>query len=1350
MTDLVKTVRAIDQTGAGENGENLQHLWSCLTASSGRHFHAAEESTLRWLLKAMNEASAAAETVRRYPLTWTILACVFQRVPLFSLAKSLADRKFVAVLQQTFKEISKPVSGSSSPASSKRKRNSTVGYDLSQLQARQGCLETATEAFKALELLLGRLESSEEAFSRHRMGVEHIKSLLCTSAAEAVKIVAPALAICELLISESSEQLEGSESWINIISMVWDLHLQADNDTVEVATHLFPPSAMILARIGDLPYDSEVDVPQLLKCKWSADLRLFMQKNLIVPCKKDFVRQKSFEPLARAMNASKNIIQYSAPALYFLCSDDSGAISKGELRKENVEWLRRTFKTVELAIAERSDRNAIMQTILDRAIQRLASVDTDDLRRVCRGYALHESETDWALLSKAMTCDADILQVTDEGVSLRADVCDRILRAESGSATDGAISVIMGAIIDGYRTRRSLDSFLQLWFEQLSREERQRNGEPLLWSKVGRLPNSTPALCSFLEAELSPTQLLGVISWVEAQTTESQPQSLCIFASTITSALRSEVFVDAVGRSLLDLVAAVDGSQPAAALKWRVVSQTMNWTAPGERIDIWNSFKKPLSKILKKSPIVSSATFEAFKYCFQAWDCLSLTAQADEPALLIESFSKRLAAQEFGPLVLDRSRLPFTEASAKADFQEDNALQHYLMWCAFGSSRFSKLHFARKGDLPPVLSKALTITDTGVEHVEFLWDALLCNEINLNDAQLAATLVNRLVTALDGSVEAKSTGPGEQSLIWIKMLTRIPIEVFSRGQREQLMRVFNRLRARMAEPSNRTTPHAWKMTLSLASKMMRRPTFYQGMSFSDLVDLAAAVSKISVDGSTDCETILELIQRYLSVASATIRQMADHLDERGIQYFLGASKFVSDCSTRLRTEADANTSGLGLSMTLLQTLHGELSRTSNVRAHEALASLTDESKEVLSRCISVTVSKFVSGKKLLSSSSSAAAINLLAALDAASVFESFEGLLEPTSSAMRELDERTKEQMQQGDLKAWKIQAFLQAHLSATGAVSRPTKMVSLAKLPSKLQQPLLKELIASTTKHMSSDERRQFLGELIDELGKGWDTDGQILAIQTIVEQLTDSNDQHDKTDAFSLAAAHSQLTLSLLQLPKSQQAVQICHVLQTLLENRPQAMGQWNIELTLSTVCDLSSTSSYEPSLSFTSLCKLVEVVIKKHRLRLEGHYHILLSALQALLRNLIIKQSASPCLETTPEAKAQAYARLISLICEPTAGAVSRTQLHGALESATDAAKRSASRHMYLVMMQYVKLQLEKSVPKVTREALEPAMNAIFDITPPEVRKILNDAVQGGGRAILREMFRRYVKFGKWSGV
>jgi len=239
-----------------------------------------------------------------------------------------------------------------------------------------------------------------------------------------------------------------------------------------------------------------------------------------------------------------------------------------------------------------------------------------------------------------------------------------------------------------------------------------------------------------------------------------------------------------------------------------------------------------------------------------------------------------------------------------------------------------------------------------------------------------------------------------------------------------------------------------------------------------------------------------------------------------------------------------------------------------------------------------------------------------------------------------------------------------------------------------------------------------------------------------------------------------HSELTSSLLKKPAYPHI--ICRILRALLEKRPQCMSQWNIETTLSTVSNLVCLDS--SSTPYSWLCKLVEVIIKKHRIRLEGHFHLILSTMQILLQSLITRSSspsssvllllpkgtATATPTDTQEAHAHLYARLVTLICEPTAGAVSRSQLRGALDSATDAAKRSAGRHMYLLLVHYVKLQLEAHVSTQVREALDPAMNSIFDITTPEGRKILNDTMDASGRAILKEMYRRYVKFGKWSGV
>lgn len=228
--------------------------------------------------------------------------------------------------------------------------------------------------------------------------------------------------------------------------------------------------------------------------------------------------------------------------------------------------------------------------------------------------------------------------------------------------------------------------------------------------------------------------------------------------------------------------------------------------------------------------------------------------------------------------------------------------------------------------------------------------------------------------------------------------------------------------------------------------------------------------------------------------------------------------------------------------------------------------------------------------------------------------------------------------------------------------------------------------------------------------------------------------------TDDFSLSMAHSDLMLLLLKRPSH--APIICRILQSLLEVRPQCMTQWNIEITLSTVGALAKLG--DNTAPYTWLCKLVEVVIKKHRLRLEGHFPFVLSTMQALLNALITTQ------QEEQEAKAHCFARLVTLMCEPTAGTVSRSRRHGTLDSARDAAKRTAGRHMYLVLAHYVKLQLDFVVARTVSEALESAVNAIFDITPPEKRKMLNDVMNAGGRAILRETFNRYVKFGKWSGV
>jgi nucleolar pre-ribosomal-associated protein 2 len=265
------------------------------------------------------------------------------------------------------------------------------------------------------------------------------------------------------------------------------------------------------------------------------------------------------------------------------------------------------------------------------------------------------------------------------------------------------------------------------------------------------------------------------------------------------------------------------------------------------------------------------------------------------------------------------------------------------------------------------------------------------------------------------------------------------------------------------------------------------------------------------------------------------------------------------------------------------------------------------------------------------------------------------------------------------------------------------------------------------------------------------------------------------DSTDRFDLAQAHSTLCNRLQRTTNPSLFILTSKTINLLLDQSPACMTQWNIELTLSSIAIICSQSSTETLVSasprvYESLCRLAEAVIKRHRKRLDGHFHILVTALQALLRLLLSRPPPSDANQLTTtstatigseaaegarhhhslwEKHAKLFSRLLTLVCEPTVASVSRSQTSG-LDSEKDRAKRYAGQFMYLVLMQYVKLQLEYVVPLGVRDALEAGIYSIMDITTQDGLKVMNDAMDPSGRVIFKELYKQYQKFGKWTGV
>lgn len=1098
--DLIKTVRGLDQTGVGENGENLELLWRSLTASTDGCFHAAEQSSLRWLLKSMNGSSQAAETLRRSPLAWNILAFVFRRIPLFSLAKSLADRRFIAVIQQALKEVSVPDSAAPRRASTKRKLSPSTSYNLDGFKSTEGCIVTGHAIFGALGTLLHRLEDSE-ASTHDRIGAEHLRSLFSLSATEASSIVSPALITCAFSIEDSSfGDDEGKETWISVVSNLWALHLQNSDDITEFAAHLFGPAAAILNNLQNLPDHQDGGDSDRLSKQWREDLQQFVLRNFILPVRSTYLSRQDSEPIDLALKATSQNLDVSAPILFFFSCTAVEQLAEQGVRKGNAEWMQKLFQICDAFVRERSDGSEIMLKILQQARERSMPLKVGDLRSACRRYALKDGLTDWAMVAHVAQCDPDVFQVGEDGQTLLEDVCQRSLDDNISDANLATVSEVVDAIVRGFRTARAFNAFLKLWFQQLSKLEDRKSEEYSPWYAIGREGSLMAFDFSSIEGTMSPQQLLEVIEWVEKE--GIHPKALSVWLSVVSQGVVSENFQDIVGERLLTLSISIKKtSSDKTALKWRVVSRVMGWVAATQRSEAWAEIQKDLKKILKKSPIESAETFEAFKCCCRLWVAMSPDdPQADEVAELVEAFTSRLATEITS--YVGRGKQESVEVwgtETEAELRSDTAIQQYLNWYLRGSSRLNHLYFKKHGSLLPTLQHLITASTSNASSYEYAWRSLLENEHNANHVQLASNLIDQAIAGLRESKQEKAW-PGESGNTWLRLISSFPLDVMSRPQREAVVAaLMDGTKGRIGFCN--ASPESLKVIFSLVTKLMTRSTFYKDMAFQHLVDAADSASSIFAAADLSTEALLEIVDRYSDFAFHTLKQMADD-PERSTTYFAEASSFVTQTEEAIKSQNGAVFSA-PLRLTLLKTMIRALSGSLNSSKNPSVVSLSEQCRASLGQCVTSIIESWAGDKKLLIKSDSEADLRLFAALDGAAAVDHIPVNDGSKSSSFQKLAARSQEAMESGNLRGWKLQIFLRRHQSIESQGVAPTSFPSLESLPPKIRESLLSDYVGSIVDGMDSDDKMRYLQALIARYVDGCDTDGQLVAIYCLTNQL-------------------------------------------------------------------------------------------------------------------------------------------------------------------------------------------------------------------------------------------------------
>ena len=215
---------------------------------------------------------------------------------------------------------------------------------------------------------------------------------------------------------------------------------------------------------------------------------------------------------------------------------------------------------------------------------------------------------------------------------------------------------------------------------------------------------------------------------------------------------------------------------------------------------------------------------------------------------------------------------------------------------------------------------------------------------------------------------------------------------------------------------------------------------------------------------------------------------------------------------------------------------------------------------------------------------------------------------------------------------------------------------------------------------------------------------------------------------------------------------------------------ISQWHIDSLLAAISKSTSISGPQIQGSqhgnvFVGLCRLFASMLAFHRTKLGGRYHLVVLALQGLLRCLFHpykkgsqgdKAISRPRWLSDPEvvldeAHAAAYARILTTICGPSVSAVTRAKnrLRHELNDETKKAKSIAGQHLQYLIMEFCRCQLHGRLAPAVRAALNPGLYAVFDAMNQDIMRTINAALDSSERSIFRVLYDDYRRFGRWDG-
>lgn len=173
------------------------------------------------------------------------------------------------------------------------------------------------------------------------------------------------------------------------------------------------------------------------------------------------------------------------------------------------------------------------------------------------------------------------------------------------------------------------------------------------------------------------------------------------------------------------------------------------------------------------------------------------------------------------------------------------------------------------------------------------------------------------------------------------------------------------------------------------------------------------------------------------------------------------------------------------------------------------------------------------------------------------------------------------------------------------------------------------------------------------------------------------------------------------------------------------------------------------------YIGLCRLFGTILAAHRAKIGGRYHLVVLALQGLLRCLFVPytnhEPNGEEISAFGVAHTVAYARILTSICDPTVSSVTRSKRRSGLElnDATKKARSIAGQHLPYLMMEYCSCQLKGRLTPEMKTTLNPGLDAVLGILSPEMMRTMNAAMDSSSRSVFKALYEEYRRIGRWDG-